>query len=78
MQKNENIVLDAEVRCVVDKRAFRAGLGNGHEFIAYFPPSETSVEEVERCVPGARIRARFSPYDFSRGEIVDVVKEQDE
>ena len=69
----EIIVLDAELTGVIDIRAFRARLGNGHEFTA-FVPREKAPASGWVCLPGARIRVGMSPFDLSRGEIVEVVK----
>jgi translation initiation factor IF-1 len=65
-------MLDAEVTAVLDIRAFRARLGNGHEFTA-FVPRENSPASGWVCPPGARIRVAMSPFDMSRGEIVEVL-----
>ena len=73
MRGNEIIELDAEVVSVLDSRAFRARLGNGHEFTA-FVPREKAPATGGVCTPGARIRVRMSPFDMSRGEIVEIWK----
>ena len=73
MRGIEIIVLDAEVVAVINNRAFRARLGNGHEFTA-FVPREKAPAPGWVCPPGAQIRVRLSPYDLSRGEIVEVVE----
>ena len=65
-------MLDAEVLGVIDTRAFRARLGNGHEFTA-FVPREKAPADGWVCLPGARVRVALSPFDLSRGEIVEVV-----
>jgi translation initiation factor IF-1 len=69
----EIIELDAEVEAVIEHRAFRARLGNGHEFTAFVPRERASAKEG-LYLPGARIRVRMSPFDLSRGEIVESVK----
>ena len=73
MRGKEIIELDAVVRDVIETRAFRARLGNGHEFTA-FVPREKAPASGWVCLPGARIRVRLSPFDMSRGEIVEVLK----
>jgi translation initiation factor IF-1 len=72
MQGKEIIELDAEVVGVIDIRAFRARLGNGHEFTAFVPREKMSATGWV-CLPGARVRVRLSPFDMSRGEIVEVL-----
>ena len=73
MRGKEIIELDAEVVAVIELRAFRARLGNGHEFTA-FVPREKAPASGWVCLPGARIRVGLSPFDLSRGEIVEVLK----
>ena len=65
-------MLDAEVLGVIDTRAFRARLGNGHEFTAFVPREKASAAGWV-CLPGARVRVALSPFDLSRGEIEEVV-----
>ena len=78
MQSDEQIVLDAEIADVVQTRAFRARLGNGHEFIAYVPAAEETAPEMgERICAGRRVRVRFSPYDMTRGEITGIDLEEE-
>jgi large subunit ribosomal protein L36 len=75
MRGKEIIVLDAEVDGVLDTRAFRARLGNGHEFTA-FVPREKAPASGGFVLPGARVRVCMSPFDMSRGEIVEVLGRQ--
>ena len=73
MRGKEIIVLDAEVDDVIELRAFRARLGNGYELTA-FVPREKATATGWVCLPGARVRVRMSPFDMSRGEIVEIVE----
>ncbi len=75
MRGKEIIELDAEVTSVIDIRAFRARLGNGHEFTAYVP-REKAPASGWVCLPGERVRVRLSPFDMSRGAIVEVLKSE--
>ena len=77
MRGKEIIELDAELTDVLDIRAFRARLGNGHEFTAYVPREKVPASGVV-CLPGARVRVRLSPFDMSRGEIVEILKTEAE
>ena len=62
-EKDEMIVLDATVTDVINDRAFRAVLGNGHEVVGYAPDGGAAA-----LAPGRRVRLRMSPFDMSRGE----------
>ena len=73
MLGKEIIVLDAALTGVIDIRAFRARLGNGYELTA-FVPREKATATGWVCLPGARVRVQMSPFDMSRGEIVEVLK----
>jgi translation initiation factor IF-1 len=77
MRGKEIIWLDAEVASVIDTRVFRARLGNGHEFTA-FVPRERAPATGSVCLPGARVRVCLSPFDMSRGEIMDVMEDRGE
>jgi translation initiation factor IF-1 len=71
----EIIELDAVVVGVLELRAFRARLGNGHEFTAFVPREKTPASGAA-CAPGARVRVALSPFDLSRGEIVKILEEE--
>jgi translation initiation factor IF-1 len=67
-EKGETIMLDARISAVLDIKAFRALLDNGHELTVY----RRAVGEHRAIVRvGDRVRVRISPYDFSVGEIVE-------
>lgn len=68
MHRDELIVLDALLTDVIDNRAFRAQLRNGHRMVAYRRPGERGGEPALR--PGAWVRVRMSPFDMSVGEII--------
>jgi translation initiation factor IF-1 len=70
VSEKERIVLDADVIGVIERRAFRARLGNGHVFVAFVPRERLPVSaRVYR--PGDRVCVRMSPFDMSQGEIVE-------
>lgn len=73
MRGKEIIVLDAVITNVINMRAFRAQLGNGHELIAYVPRMNASAQGV-CCAPGGAVRVAMTPFDMARGEIVEVLK----
>lgn len=77
MRGKEIIVLDAEVERVIDTRAFRARLGNGHEFTA-FVPREKAAAPGGRILPGAKVSVRMSPFDMMRGEIEAILEDRGE
>ena len=70
MNAEEKILLDAEVREVLEQGVYRAVLANGHGFTAFVPGHRTADSGGERS-PGAWVRVQMSPFDFSRGAIVD-------
>ncbi len=77
MRGSEIILLDAEVTSVINTRVFRARLGNGHELTA-FVPREQSPPDGRVYLPGTKVRVCLSPFDMSRGEIVENLKERGE
>lgn len=66
---NELIVVDAMLVDVIDNRAFRAQLSNGHGLVAFRRPGEAMPD----LRPGQRVQLRMSPFDMSSGEIVAVM-----
>ena len=74
MSENEIIVLDAELVSMLEPRAFRARLGNGHELTAFLRRGNSPMEETPLHTPGERVRVRMSPFDMSRGEIVQFLQ----
>lgn len=66
-------MLDAEIESVVEPRAFRARLGNGHMLTAFLRKGSPQAERLY-CVPGSRVRVRMSPFDMSQGEIMEMVR----
>jgi translation initiation factor IF-1 len=65
---SENFELDATLKAVLNNTAFRAELGNGHEFTAF--AVRGAAEQAAGLQPGARVRVEMSPYDMSRGRIL--------
>lgn len=74
-EAEERFVLDAGVESVINHRAFRARLANGHEFVA-FEAGRTAEGGQEDLRPGSRIRAEFSPCDLSKARIVGRVESE--
>ena len=68
-EKKENFVLDVELVEMVDNRAFRAVLKNGHTLVAYLPRHGWNSAAVNLNV-GDEVRVIMSPFDMSRGAIV--------
>ncbi len=62
---DERFLLDAVVSAAINSRAFRARLGNGHEFVAF----RGAEEAADPLGPGDRVRVEMSPYDMSKGRI---------
>lgn len=59
--------MDAQLEAVIDSHAFRAVLGNGHEFAAYI-----AARDREKNLPkeGAWVKVEMSPYNMSAGRII--------
>ncbi len=70
MSKNENILLDAELRDVLDRDAFRAVLKNGHEIIVF---RKVQDAELQSCNVGDFVKVEMSPYDMSKGRIINKI-----
>jgi len=75
MEEEERFVLDAEVLSVIDNRAFRARLDNGHEFVAFFA-SRMCGASGSKLQIGSRICVKFSPCDLSKAAIVETVESE--
>lgn len=73
MRGKEIIPLDAVITNVINIRAFRARLKNGHEFTAYVP-GDGLLQAEAVCVPGMGVRVSMSPFDMSCGEITEMLK----
>lgn len=69
MHSDELIVVDAKLVDVIDNRAFRAQLSNGHGFVAFRRPGEHVID----LQPGQSVQVRMSPFDMSVGEVVAVM-----
>lgn len=68
-EKKENFVLDAKLVEMIDNRAFRAVLKNGHTLVAYLP-RHGQMMAAARVNVGDFARVAMSPFDMSRGAIV--------
>jgi translation initiation factor IF-1 len=64
--REELIVVDAKLMDVIDNKAFRAQLSNGHGLVAF----QRAGEHVKTLHTGQTVRVRMSPYDMSVGELV--------
>lgn len=53
---------------MIDRNAFRAVLKNGHEIIAYIQAQDT---ELLSCTVGDFVMIEVSPYDMSKGRLVN-------
>ncbi len=68
MDKKETILLDARLISVIDNNAFGAELRNGHRFVAFFRRSNAGDIKPE---VDAQITVEMSPYDMSKGRLVN-------
>ena len=67
MNERETILLDARLEAVIDSHAFRAVLGNGHQFTAYI-----AVRDRDKNLPcqGDRVKVEMSPFNMSAGRVI--------
>ena len=67
MDKKETILLDAQLKSVIDNNAFGAELKNGHPLVVFFGRDDTG-----RATPkvGEKVVVEMSPYDMSKGRLV--------
>ena len=73
MHESEKIRLDADLIDVISFATFHARLANGHEIVAY--PGRGFRESWGRILkPGAAVLVELSPFDMSRGTIVEIKK----
>jgi len=68
-EKKEIILLDAKLVEVIHNGAFRAVLSNGHMLVAYIP-RESRNNLVGTINIGDTVKVKMSPFDMSRGEVV--------
>jgi translation initiation factor IF-1 len=67
MDDCETILLDAQLEAVIDSHAFRAVLGNGHQFTAYIAVKDREKETPET---GCYVKVAMSPYSMNMGRII--------
>ncbi len=65
----EKFVLDARLTGVLDSRAFRAVLVNGHALVVYCPHGWKATSGCDFKL-GDVVQVCMSPYDMNRGEII--------
>jgi translation initiation factor IF-1 len=67
MSECETILLDAQLGAVIDNHAFRAVLGNGHQFTACI-----AVRDRDKKIPGNGdlVKVEMSPYNMGVGHII--------
>ena len=68
MAKEEPIVVEAVVTEALPNARFRAKLENGHEILAHV--SGKMRMHYIRIMAGDKITVEMSPYDFSKGRII--------
>ena len=69
MSSKEIIRLDAQVLDMIAQSVFSAELSNGHRIVAYPKPEDREV--VGQIKPGDRVTVEMSPFDMSRGCMVE-------
>lgn len=61
-------MLDARLTEMINNKAFRAKLENGHEFVACMDKNSPWTGRPLR--PGGKITVQFSPFDMSKAQIL--------
>ena len=69
MLENDKILLDARLLSMIKRNVFRAQLANGHQFVAYSGKGASALGT--RLRKGDNVKVRMSPYDMSKGLIVE-------
>jgi translation initiation factor IF-1 len=72
MAKQEMIRIEGEVLETLPSTTFRVRLDNGHELLAHIS-GRMRVHYI-RLLPGDRVIVEMSPYDLSKGRIVQRLK----
>ena len=73
MSKDKEIVkLEGVVTELLPSATFKVKLANGHEIFAYIS-GRMRVNYI-RLIPGDRVLIEMSPYDLSKGRIVQRLK----
>ena len=65
--KVEGVIIEA-----LPKLRFRVELPNGHQLLAHVPRRQQVA--AERLATGQRVAVEISPYDLSKGSIIDLEK----
>jgi len=68
-EKKENIILDVEIKEMISNTAFRAILKNGHVLVAYVSRDKRN-NQGQSFNAGDIVQVLMSPFDMSRGEVV--------
>jgi translation initiation factor IF-1 len=68
---SEPIITTGEILRIYSERAFEAKLPNGKKVIAH--PAKALAPQVDRIVPGARVRLEMTPFDFEKARIAGIV-----
>ena len=69
MPKEETIEAEGRVKEALANTQFRVELDNGHEVIAHV--AGRMRKNFIRIIPGDRVKVEISPYDLTRGRIVE-------
>ncbi|MCS6967116.1 MAG: translation initiation factor IF-1 [Cytophagales bacterium] len=72
MPKQENIELDGTIVEALSNAMFRVELENGHQIIAHI--SGKMRMNYVRILPGDKVRLEMSPYDLTKGRIIQRYK----
>jgi translation initiation factor IF-1 len=73
-EKTEAIRVEGKVSEPAPNGMWRVRLDNGHEVLAHM--GEKLRLSPIRLIPGDRVALELSPYDLTRGRIVERIKQQ--
>jgi translation initiation factor IF-1 len=74
LSKEDVIKIDGTVAEVLPNRVVRLELANGHRLLGHL--SAPMRENLIKLSPGERVMVALSPYDLSKGCIVERLTEQ--
>jgi translation initiation factor IF-1 len=74
VSKEDAIKIDGRVVEILANRVVRVELANGHRLLAH--PSAAMRENLKSLSPGDRVMVEMSPFDLSKGCIIERLREE--
>ena len=75
MPRKDLIHLEGRVVEVLPNTVCRVELANGHRLLGYVIARDRA--RLPRLQPGRRVRLEMSPYDFSKGRILELIEQHE-